>query len=135
LEAIMNTTTETATNVIRVDFAAMRAPDDQPDGEHATAEVVALPERNPPPAPVFDRLRRAMDDMDVNLNHQRREVKKFQASTLRLMGALDEMKDTFKEFDVNLGRINIMPVHRKALRLATIMGAAEQTAMAAARRT
>lgn len=133
----MNTATATDINIIRVDFTATRDATDRPEREHTTAEVVALPKRepgsDPGSDPVLDRLRRAMDLLGGRLDEQRREVKKFRASTLRLKGAIDEMKHSFKDFDASLSRIDIMPVRRKALRLANIMESAERTASSARR--
>jgi hypothetical protein len=132
----MSTATGTATNIIHVDFIAEREAAGHQDRERAAAEVVVLPKREPgpAPAPVFEGLRRAVDSMDANLDEQRREVKKFQASTRQLKGVIGELKRSFQDLDASLSRINIMGVHRKALRLADIMEAAEQTAASARRR-
>jgi predicted RNase H-like nuclease (RuvC/YqgF family) len=130
----MIATTETATNVIHVSFTATREAASHQSRERSAAEVAVLPKREQQPDPVFEGLRRAMDSLDANLDRQRREVKKFQASTRRLKRVMDEMKRSFQDFDASLSRINIIGVHRKTLRLANIMEAAEQTAASARRR-
>jgi hypothetical protein len=75
---------------------------------------------------ISQRLRRATQEMEEGVRIQRREVENFRAEVRKLDAEIKNLGRTLVTFRDNMARVDVMPLRRKALRLARIMRSAEQ---------
>ena len=66
-------------------------------------------------------LTRAAVTINAVMHRQKREIEAFQETTLALQEAIQRLEAAFRRYDRNLAKIRHKHLHRKALRLGTIM--------------